>query len=110
MDLKIYTGYDKYGHRGTMTISYDRITHINLYLPTGFYMGITPERIAAEFEAERTGVPLKTHYIYQRETDYKFQIKKLSKAEIPYRKGGMTHQVLSNNLTNYIEVSQRQFH
>ena len=105
MDLKIYTGYDKFVHRGAITIFYDRITHINLYLPTGFYMGVTPERIAAEFEAERTGVPPKTHYIYQRETDYKFQIKKLSKAEIPYRKGGMTHQLLSNDLMNRIGVS-----
>lgn len=102
MDIKIYTGYETYSPRGTLTISYDRITHINLYIPTGFYMGVSPERIAAEWEAERTGIPLTTHHIYQTEVDYKFQVKKLSKAEIPYRKAGMTHRVLSNDLMNYI--------
>lgn len=102
MDIQIYSGYETYRHNGSIKISYDRITHINLYTPTGFYMSVSPERITAEWEAEKTGVPLTTHRIYQREVDYKFQIKKLSKAEIPHRKGGMTHQVMSNDLMEYI--------
>lgn len=105
MDLKIYTGYDKYFPRGTVTISYDRISHINLYIPRSFAVLWTIEREAHYRWCEEKGEIFKTHHIYKDETDYKFTIKKLSKAEIPYRKGGMTHQILSNDLMNRIDVS-----
>lgn len=103
MNINIYTGYEEFFPRGTITISYDRISHINLYLPRVFAVRWSVEREIAIDYAEKRGELFLTHKIYQRETDYRFTIKKISKAEMAYRKGKMTHQILSNGLMDYIE-------
>lgn len=88
---------------GTLTISYDRIAQIALYIPRTFAVRWTIEREAHIEWCNKTGETFQTHNIYKEDTDYKFTIKKLSKAEIPYRKAKLTHQIMSNDLKNRIK-------
>lgn len=104
MKIQVYTGYDKFCKRGEIEITYDRIAHIRLYLPDPFAVRFSVEREVHIEHCKKTGEIFKTHHIYKDETDYKFALKKLSKADLPYRKGKLTHQIMSKELTDRIEA------
>ncbi len=104
MKIDIYTGYDKYFKRGDISIEYDRIIKINLYIPRAFAVAWSIEREAAIQWAEDHKEEFRTHSIFKEETDYKFSIKKLSRGSLPYRKEKLSHQLLSNDLSNYISA------
>ena len=93
MVLNVLIGKEEYG---TITVLYDRITHVNLKIRNRY--SFTPEH----YIAVQSGEKFPPFTDYNEETDYPFSIKRLSKGDLLYRNKKLNYQVISEGLSERI--------
>jgi hypothetical protein len=101
MKIPVYKGYDKFQQVGTLTISYNRITHVDISYSFPTPIG-TAEKYALYITQGKE--PPTTKRSLNQETQYPFTIKKLSRADFAYRKANLTHEIISNDLFKYFDT------
>lgn len=103
LTLTTFTGINVYNIIGKITIKHDRIVNIDFKVPIIY-------NIMEKFARERsTGKKLPQTETFKRETQYQFELRKLSKGELPFRRNQLTHEIICETLNKDIGYSLNFF-
>lgn len=106
MRLPVYIGYDTFNQVGTLTIQSNRITYADIFFSTPVSMGYVEKQVLYIQE----GKPLPTNdYKINQATQYPFALKKISTADFAYRNEKLTHEIISNELIDYLDTKTKFF-
>jgi len=98
--IHVYIGYDKFRQVGTVIISSNRIIHADISFSITNPIG-TVEKFAL-YDNQKELFP-KTTLSIKQDTQSPFTIKPISKADFAFRNGGLTHELISNDLKKYFD-------